>query len=153
MTALDITGILAAAQGHALASGLFERVNGHEPKNVPGQGITASMWVESIAPAPLHSGLSVTSGRIEISIRITTSMTQGPQDGIDPKITGAVDALLRAYSGDFTLGELVAVVDLLGHHGTALSARAGYIKQDEALLRAVTITLPLIVNDLWNQGT
>lgn len=149
---LDGAGLLAAVTSHAQALGLFERVNKHEPKNAPGNGLTAAVWVQRIEPIK-KSGLDKTSGRIELSVRIFTSMLAEPQDGIDPNMIAAADALLAAYSGDFELGGNLQVreIDLLGEHGVPLSAQAGYIEQDRKQLRVMTITLPLIVNDIWNQ--
>jgi hypothetical protein len=43
-------------------------------------------------------------------------------------------------------------VDLLGQFGTPLSAQAGYVNQDGRLFRIMTITLPLVVNDVWGQA-
>lgn len=148
---LDATGILAAVQSHAMASGLFESVNGHEPKNAPANGLSAAIWVESIGPAR-SSGLASTSGRIILNVRIYTNMIQEPQDMIDPSMVSAVDTLLAAYSGNFSLSGKIKNVDLLGAAGASLSVTAGYINQDGKLFRVMTISLPLIINDLWTQA-
>jgi len=148
---LDATGILDAAQSHAMTLGLFERVNGHEPKKAPGNGLTAAVWVQSIAPIQ-SSGLAATSGRLELRVRIYTPMLSEPQDAIDPNVLAAVDALMAAYSGDFTLGGEARNVDLLGQHGTPLSATAGYLNQDSRLLRVMDVVLPILINDLWSQS-
>lgn len=149
--ALDITTILDAIQSHALASGYFETVNGAEPKSPPGNGITAAVWVEAIGPAVGGSGLAATSTRLAFFVRLYTPMMQDPADAIDPNLMTALDALLAAYSGDFTLGGLVREVDLLGQFGDALSARAGYLVESGTEYRVMTITLPVVVNDLWEQ--
>lgn len=149
--ALDITTILDAIQSHALASGYFETVNGAEPKSPPGNGITAAVWVENIGPAAGGSGLAATSTRLAFFVRLYTPMMQDPADAIDPNLMTALDALLAAYSGDFTLGGLVREVDLLGQFGDALSARAGYLVESGTEYRVMTITLPVVVNDLWEQ--
>jgi hypothetical protein len=149
---MDVSAILNAAQSHALASGLFEAVNGHEPKSAPQNGLTAALWADAIGPDPTASGLAATSGLVVLKVRLYTSMLSEPQDAIDPAMLGAVDVLMTAYSGDFELGGLVRNVDLLGATGTSLSARAGYLNQDGKLFRVMDITLPLIVNDLWGQA-
>jgi|SRR5882762_12793 len=150
---MDIAGLFAAVESHALALGVFERVNMHEPKTSPGSGLTAAVWIQAIAPVTT-SGLATTSGRIEFSTRIYTNMLTEPQDAIDPNMVAAVDALLGAYSGDFDLGVTgVRDVDLLGQHGVPLSALAGYLNQDGKLYRVMTVTLPIIINDLWAQVT
>lgn len=148
---LDVAGILSGVVSHALALGHFETVNGHEPVSPPGNGITAAVWVQEIGPVPSGSGLRSTSGRLVLNVRLYTSMLQQPPDAIDPAMLGAVEALMRAYSGDFTLGGLVRNVDLLGQSGAALAAQAGYIEQDGGVYRVMTLTLPLIVNDVWDQ--
>lgn len=149
--ALDIRTILDAVESHALASGYFAQVNGHEPKSPPTSGITAAVWVEQIGPARGASGLDSTTVRLALFVRLYSSLVQQPVDAIDPDLMTALDALMAAYSGDFTLGGLVRDVDLLGAHGDPLSARAGYLAEGGAEYRVMTITLPLIVSDLWAQ--
>lgn len=149
---LDIRTILDAVETHALASGFFQTVNGHEPKSAPQNGLTAAVWVEQIGPARGGSGLDSTSTRLALFVRLYTPMVQQSEDAIDPDMMTALDALMAAYSGDFTLGGLVRAVDLLGAYGDPLSARAGYLTTSGAEFRVMTITLPLVVNDLWEQA-
>lgn len=147
---LQISSILTAVASHALSSGQFDRVNKHEPKVAPGKGVTCAVWVDRVEPVK-SSGLNSTTARIALMIRTYQSMLSEPRDMIDPAMVAAVDALMGAYSGDFELGGLIRSVDLLGAYGTPLSAQAGYMEQDKRLYRVMTITLPLIVNDVWNQ--
>lgn len=143
--------ILTAVRDHALASGLFDAVNGHEPKSAPGRGLTAAVWVDEIRPAPGGSGLARTSAVFDVNVRLYTSMLADPQDAIDPGLVDAVDTLMAAYSGGFTLGGLVRSVDLLGAASEGLRARAGYLEQDGHLYRVMTIFLPMVVDDAWEQ--
>lgn len=149
--ALDIRTILAAVEAHAAESGYFQTVNGHEPLSPPTSGVTCAVWVEQIGPARGASGLDSTTSRLALYVRLYTPLTQLPTDAIDPDLMTALDALMAAYSGDFTLGGIVREVDLLGAYGDPLSARAGYLRESGAEYRVMTITLPLIVNDLWEQ--
>lgn len=149
---LDITGLFTGVMDHASTSGLFARVNGHEPKSSPGSGLTCAIWVDYIGPLPAASGLTSTTGYMVFMARIYNNMLAEPQDGIDPEIMVAVDALLAAYSGDFELGARVRNVDLMGQYGRSLSAQAGYINVGSSLYRAMDITIPLVINDLWTQG-
>ena len=137
---------------HAMTLGVFERVNGHEPKSAPGNGASCAVWVDSIGPIVGRSGLSSTSALFVVNARAYSSMLQEPQDAIDPNITKAIGALINAYSGDFTLGGLVRCVDLLGMSGTALRAQAGYLTQDGKLFRVMTVTVPIIINDVFDQA-
>ncbi len=153
MAALDITGIYAAIESHALASGWFDRVAGHEPKNAPGHGFSLALWLDEIAPDPESSGLSSTSGRVTLNARIYTSMLADDQDAIDPTLAGATHDLMGRLSGDFTLGGRVRNIDLLGQSSNGrLSAKAGYLNQDGKLFRVMVITIPVLINDLWEQG-
>lgn len=150
---IDAAGLFSAITSHAVALGLFERVNGHEPKSAPGNGLSAAVWVESIGPAN-SSGLTSTSAAVTFSVRIYSNFIQKPEDGIDINILHATDALMNEYSGDYELGSALNVrcVDLLGQEGTPLNARAGYQTIDDKVYRVMTITLPLIINDVWDQA-
>jgi len=150
--ALGAIPILAAVESHALALGHFDRVNRHEPKSAPGNGVSAAIWVQNLRPVAAGSGLQSTSARLEVSIRVYVNMLADPQDEIDTRILAATDALMAAYSGDFELGGLIRNVDLLGAHGDPLQADAGYLEQDNRLYRVVVITLPLLINDLYAQA-
>lgn len=149
---LDIRGVLDAIQSHASASGYFDAVNGAEPTSPPDtSGLSCAVWVEQIGPARGGSGLSSTSVRLCFYVRLYTGLLTEPSDALDPKLMTALDALMAAYSADFTLGDLVREVDLLGQYGDPLSARAGYLVEGGTEFRVMTITLPVVVNDLWLQ--
>ncbi|WP_431897921.1 hypothetical protein [Nonomuraea sp. bgisy101] len=148
---LNATAILDGIVSHAMSLGVFESVNAHEAANAPGHGLHAEVWADSIAPLPAMSGLAATSARIVWTLRIRGNADAQPRDMIDPNIMAAVDQLMTAYSGDFTLGGAVRNVDLLGQSGAALSARAGYLQQDGFAFRVMDVVLPVIVNDVWEQ--
>lgn len=148
--------IFDAVESHALASGLFDSVNTSEPKSAPtAPGLTCSIWIAQIGPAPAGSGLASTTSRLELNVRLYTGMLAEPSGQIDPLMTSACITMLEKYSGDFQLSNVTAAsirnVDLLGTYGTALTAVAGYLNVDNLLYRVMTITLPIIVNDLWTQ--
>lgn len=147
---MDVPTIFDALVSHSLTLGVFDRVNTHEPTNAPGQGYTVALWVNGIAPIR-SSGLDSTSVRIEFMLRLYTPVQMHPIDALDPELLRNTDLLLAQYSQDFTLGGIVREVDLLGQFGTGLSALAGYVNIDGILMRVMTITLPVIVNDLWDQ--
>lgn len=148
---MNSDALLDVIVGHAMAAGLFERVNTHEPKSAPGKGLRVAIWADRIEPVR-SSGLDVTSARVVFNERVFSDMLQEPQDAIDPNIIRAVDTLMAAYSGDFDLGGNARHVDLLGAYGVPMSAQAAYVNQDQRLYRVMTITLPIIVNDAWTQA-
>jgi hypothetical protein len=149
---MNITGILNELVSDAETTGLFDQINTHEPKSAPRSGLTMAIWLDRVEPYALASGLTATSALLIFNARLFTKMTQYPQDAIDPNMTSAVDVLMNKYSGDFTLGDKIRNVDLLGESGTHLMAQAGYINQDNTMFRVVTLTIPLIVNDAWTQA-
>ncbi len=136
---------------HAASLGLFDsQVGTHEPKNAPGNGLWCAIWVQGIGPIP-SSGLASVSGWVELRARIGSSMLQEPQDSIDPAILTAVTILLGDYAGHLTLGATVRAIDLIGMHGTPLSAQAGYITIGQQMSRVIEITLPILINDMWSE--
>lgn len=146
---METAAYIDALVSHAATTGLFDRVNTHEPKSAPGNGLTAAVWFQTLEPAP--SGLASTSVRLTMILRIYSSMLAEPQDYIDPELVAAVDTLLAAYSADFTLDGMIRNVDLLGAGGTPLRAQAGYLTIDRTMQRVVDITIPLVINDAWTQ--
>lgn len=137
---------------HAMASGHFDRVNQHEPKNKPGRGLTCAMWIDRIEPARGRSGLNATTARVVFNVRVYSNMIQEPQDMIDPQIMDAMDALFTAYTGDFDLGDDDRFIDVLGMtQGHPMYAQSGYINIDNFVYRVLTMTVPIIVNDAWPQ--
>lgn len=148
---MNVSGIVDGVASHAASTGLFDTVNTHEPKNAPGNGLTCAIWADRLGPVAAASGLDITSALVVISVRMYTSMLQQPYDAIDPNLMTAVDTLMTAYSGSFTLNGAVRNVDLLGAHGFSLVAQAGYLNQDGKIYRVMTVTVPMIVNDTWQQ--
>ncbi|MFD5709482.1 hypothetical protein ACFWHW_03655 [Streptomyces pharetrae] len=148
---LDLLAYRSAVMSHAQGLGLFEQVLGHEPVSAPGSGLLYAVWVSDVAPVPTLSGLASVSVRLELTGRVLMPADTEPQDDVDVAVTGAVNGLMREYTGDFTLGGTVADVDLLGAHGTALRASFGFTRIDSTTYRAATLTIPLIINDAWNE--
>ena len=52
----DSTAVYKAAVDKASATGVFDRVNGHESPKAPSQGVICSFWVERYFPIPARSG-------------------------------------------------------------------------------------------------
>lgn len=133
-------------------TGYFDRVNEFESKRAPGHGLTADVWVQSMAPVPAGSGLSNTSAVVLFIVRIYRNMLRD-QDRIERPMMKAAAAIVRKYHDnfDFGLDPLVRNVDLLGEAGTPLNAQAGYTDLDNKQFRIYDILVPVIVNDVWPQ--
>lgn len=149
---MNIAGIFAALESHALATGQFRQFNRHEPKSKPMAAISGHMTIGPGGPAPRASGLAATSIRQEFNIRLTRSMTAEPQDSIDGEILTALDALLSAYNADFDLGGLIMCIDLLGSAGAPMTWRAGYVTIDNTMFRCVDLLVPAIIDSAYIQG-
>lgn len=149
--ALASRPLINAMVSHAQVTGQFRRVNQFEPKSAPGDGLSAALWVQYVGPARGLSSLDRTSLRVVFTLRIFQNMLLDPPDSIDPAVLDATDALMNAYSGDFTLGGLVMEVDLLGAYGNPLEAQAGHVNIDGKMYRAVDINIPLILTDVYVQ--
>ncbi|HYF74744.1 MAG TPA: hypothetical protein VD864_18095 [Nocardioides sp.] len=149
---IDPQDIVDRLASHAKGTGLFDRVNKHEPKNAPGRGLTCAIWVDRIEPARGRSGLRYTDVRVVMNVRIYTTMLQNPQDAIDPTVMKAVDVMMRAYTGDFGLGHDDRFIDLLGMtQGHPLFGQSGYINIDNKVYRVFTLTVPVIQSNAWEQ--
>lgn len=152
--AFDPQALLDAVVSIAATLGRFDRVAGHEPiKNPPGSGLTCASWVQSMRPAPRSSGLSNSSAVVVLQTRIFTNALADPQDGLDPKLLQATHELMTAYMADFSLGGLVRTIDIRGSEGVPVSVVTGYLEQGTParLYRVMTITLPVIINDMWEE--
>ncbi|MFI1562201.1 hypothetical protein ACH4ZX_03905 [Streptomyces sp. NPDC020490] len=150
--ALDLASPRSWLTSHAQSLGLFDRVMGHEPVSAPGSGLTYAVWLGDLAPSVQNSGLSSTSARVVLTGRVFLPADTEPLDDVDLIVGGAAADLIGAYTADFTLGGTIRNLDLLGSDGDALRARFGYLSLDATTYRIATLTLPMIVNDVWTQG-
>lgn len=148
---IDIDGIIDGLTSHASRIGFFESVNGHEAKSAPGYGLTYSIWVDGIEPAT-SSGLSSTSVVVKFNGRMYTPFKMQPEDSIDPNMVKALDSLMEAYAGDFTLDDRIRSIDVRGQEGDRLTAKSGYLEVDKAMYRIIDILIPCIVNDAWGEA-
>jgi hypothetical protein len=148
-----VAALVAALISPAQRLGIFDRVNGHEPKSAPASGITCSYFLDYFGPMPARSGLDRTSMILVFQARIQTSMLAEPADSIDPNLLKATAGLMLAYHGDFDLGVTDLELDLLGMYWQGgLAARAGYVSQGSTEYRAMIVSIPVITNDAFLQA-
>jgi len=143
--------IFDAVVSDVQGSGYFDKVNLHEPKRKPSRGLTAAVWVQSMAPVPAQSGLAQTTALIVFMVRMYSNMLKEPQDMIDPELMRAASNLMRRYHDDFDFAGAIRNVDLLGSGGIPLSCIAGYLEIDNAMFRVMDLVVPCLVNDVWIQ--
>lgn len=147
--------VQTALVDHALTTGLFGQVNGHEPKNVPGELPTLSLFTSGVRPART-SGLTATSIVLEFTGRVTGPGMVGDLDEVERVVMGAALGYWAALVADLDLGldalTLPAPVtmwglDPRGAHGTPTRVEPGYLVQDSTMLRAATLTIPIVLDD------
>jgi hypothetical protein len=146
--------IVDAVVDHMLKSGHFRQVNRHEPSTPQIENPSASVFWQSIRASRRASGLASTAAHLVLTIRIYGNVISQPEDEVDPLLGKAALYLVNAFNGDFDLAENVRNIDIFGEEGDPLESNAGYIGfgNPPILQRVQTITLPLIVNDVWVQG-
>lgn len=155
-----LSELVAAVGDHAKRTGGFDRYLGHEPLHAPGKGVTGATWFDRFVPA--SSGMDATSVCVVMTVRVYTPLLKnGPQqDELDPLLMECVSTLCAAYCDRLRFpttispNGLIRCVDIRGgESGVQLECAAGYVEIDGVLHRIITITLPLVVNDLWPEGT
>lgn len=152
---IDSRALLQEFGGHLQRSGLFGQVVTHEPKGKPETGLAgpaAAVWIRSLQPTTAIAALNATSVVVTFMVRIHAGMLQEPQDDIDPLLFNAAERTMSLVSGDFTLGDHVDEVDLLGMAGQAMGCEFGYISVDGFMYRIADITVPVIIHDAWSQA-
>jgi hypothetical protein len=146
-----------ALASHAAKLAQFDSPIGlHEPRMRPTSDLHAALWFNGITPIRA-SGLNTVSARVEWLFRMYTGGEQEPQDEIDAKVLTATDRFMSSLCGDFDLDDhltdgLVRMIDIFGGYGTGLNATAGWARWSDGMSRVVTITIPVIVNDVWSEA-
>ncbi|MFC8515479.1 hypothetical protein [Streptomyces sp. NPDC057257] len=150
---IDIEGIRSRLTSHAQDLGVFGQVLDHEPVSAPGSGLTYAVWLGEIAPSPQNSGLASTSARVTFNGRLYLPADTEPMGDVDLQLGAAVDQLIGAYSGGFTLGGSVRNLDLLGAGGEALRAPFRYLQLDSTTYRTAHLNIPMILSNVWAQAS
>lgn len=150
MTTLDCGALMDDIVSFALQLGVFESVNKFEPTGNIGT-YEAVVLFQGMGPARGASGLNATSVRVEFVLQIYSNMIAAPPDQIDPNIASATALVMEALTNNFSLGDTVREVDVLGEFGVPLSSKARYIQVSSALYRYMEITIPIIVDDVFGQ--
>ncbi len=151
--AQDFQAMTDAISSHAMVLGMFDRVNAYEPKGAPGNGLTCSIWLQDIRPLPEASGMNSTTVLVSMQARCYQSMTMEPLESIDPNMAAAASALIGRLTADYTLDGLIRNIDLQREFTqNGLCGEAGYVDIDHKMNRVITIDIPCVVNDMWEQA-
>lgn len=134
------------------ALGAFKAgVTAHEPMGPPAGSPAAALWWSG-GPEPARglSGLGATTLRLEFTVRVYLSFTRAT-DNVDPQLMALVSQVAGVFSGDFTLDGEAMQVDLLGAYGSPLAGRPGYLNFGDHEFRIADVTVPVIIDDAWEQ--
>jgi hypothetical protein len=153
--------ILAMVRSIPKKLGTFDTVEGHEPLNAPGNGLHCYSWAGPVRCVGTESGLASAALVASFSVRIQT-LAAGPKakgvnlNNIDRKLLHGTGVLFNAYIGHFRLTDhtgqqLVRRVDIFGSYGAGLRMDPGYLNSDGNIYRVGVITLPLILNDEYDE--
>lgn len=148
-----ITKLISNVASGAKQLGIFQQVLTHEPKAAPQHGTTLAIWHTGIKPSTKYSGLTATAGVVTFTNRVYINMLNKPEDDIEKNLLTAVSTLLGEYSSEYSFGSTVIAVDLLGIEGTPLSETTGYVTIGNTLFRTANITVPILIDSLWTQGS
>lgn len=147
-----VIALYNSVRTHCMSPAVVDVVTTHETRAKPVAEMSAEIWGIRIDPSAQASGLDATAGVVTFNIRVRTSMLAKPEDDIDAKLLTAVSAIIGEYSGNFTLAGTVMAIDLLGMHGAGLSAQLGYLEHDGTQFRIATLTMPIVIDNMWTQG-
>lgn len=138
----------------AQRTGLYETVNGFEPKNALGSGLHCSVFYMGKRPTQ-RSGLGSTSVVARWVIQSEMDMKHEPEGEIDILLCEANDAIWAALHGNFKL-DITGVrgLDLLGSDGDPMTDESGYVPRESGgkMYRVIGTIVPVIINDAFDQA-
>lgn len=144
-SAADASALFSAIRSKAKALGVFAATIGHDPENAPPSGITCSIALGPVKPVT-SSGLDAVSGQVTLMVHVWNFAQKRPLDEVDPDVLAAACSLMGAFAGGFTLGETVRNVELF-----SMSADPGYVNFESKEFRTMSITLPILINDMFEE--
>jgi len=157
----SMSKILAMVRSIPKRLGCFDIVDGHEPLNAPGNGLHCFSWAGPVRCIGAQSSVASAAVVASFNVRIQT-LAGGPKakgvnlNDIDRKLLHATGLLFDAYIGRFRLTDhegrkLVRMVDIFGAYGAPLQMNPGYLNSDGNIFRVGVITLPLVLNDEYDE--
>lgn len=154
MTAgVRISSVLDILISDAQLLGIFEHVNQFESTSSPGTGLTAEIvWMLGPTPMANRSGLTSTSARVVYGMRIMVPFKNTPKESLDPILTNAVDLYINSLHGELALADAQgSFIDVFGMGGIPIDAQGGYLTLDQTTYRVGTVTIPVIMENVWTQ--
>lgn len=145
--------VRAELVSHMLQRGTIDAVNQIQPEISPATGVTGAVWLNGVRPVGAQSGLTITSVVVDFTIRLYHPVVKGNEDAIDPALERAACDLMESMSANFTLQGMSRAIDLLGMASPGgMFLTSGWVDwPDGGKLRVMTIQVPVLVDDVWDQ--
>lgn len=151
MTGLNTAAVLSALVSHGQSLGVFDAVYPGEPKAKPTEkGLHLTIFYDRWLPST-RPGLAVTSVVEVWNLRVGLPMLAQPVGEVERQVLTGMDRMMESLNSDFTLGGLIAGIDIMGMSGIGMSGRAGYLNHDGTLFRVINNEVPLLLDDVWEQ--
>lgn len=144
-SAADAEDLFSKIRSIAKELAVFPAVIGHDPENAPPAGLSCSIMLGPVKPVT-SSGLAAVSGQVTLMVHVWSFAQKRPLDELDPQVLAATCSLMGAFAGGFTLGGTVRDVDLF-----AMEAAPGYVNFQGKEFRTMQITLPVVINDMFEE--
>ncbi len=148
---LGFETILDKVVSHAASLAVFDSVLSYESVGSSGNSVDCNVWLNDIVTIP--GGLDQTSVCMTFNVSIMSPLLSEPYEDTDKRMAQCLDALMTAYNGDFTLGDTIRNVDILGQFTQGITVTAGYAAIDNTKYRVLMISLPLLVDAVWEQDS
>ena len=127
-------------------AGYFNTVLIGEPKGPPlGEGLTAAIFLNSVAVAQLTMGTTIESH--VLTIRIYRDMLKEPVESIEFELAEAVSQVSNSLLGDIDLGNRIRAIDVGGIYAAPYRTNFGYVEVSGIMFRVADIVFGLIVDD------
>lgn len=146
---LGFETILNKVRSHADSLGVFDSVQTYESVLGPDNSVNCNIWLNDITTIP--GGLDQTSVCMTFNVSIMSPLLSEPYEETDNRMMAALDALMIAYNGDITFDDTIRCIDILGHESEGITVTAGYAAIDSTKYRVLMVSLPLLVDGVWEQ--
>ncbi|MFJ5984308.1 hypothetical protein [Lentzea sp. NPDC092896] len=149
----EFEDLFSQLTSHANRLGIFERVEFREPVNKPVGGLALALWINDYKPVPAGSGLAETTMLLDVRATAYNPLGSGKNAApkVEARILYAVHRYMKVLSNDFELDRMVRNIDLLGQTDKRLESDFGYLQYEDTWYRIGEITVPLIINDVYEQ--
>lgn len=151
---VDYLTIRDAIATKIMGTGRFLSLINHEWRSAPSDiGVVGALINNGMVPVT-SSGLSSTSMRLELLLRILLNGQADPQDLIDVEQAGAADAVWSALLADTKLGGVAGVrcIDVYGMDGEPMRTQVGWVDIGQTQYRLYDLYIPILINDSYDLG-